>query len=256
MLDIILVPALKDNYAYLLRDQESGQVAVIDPSEAEPVLAALEQRKWPLHYVLNTHHHWDHTGGNLALQKTTGCRIAGFTGDAHRIPGMNIALEENGRFLLGASEARILFIPGHTLGHIAYWFEADKALFCGDTLFSLGCGRLFEGTPQQMHQSLQKLAALPGDTRVFCGHEYTVANGDFALTLEPGNAALREYYDQAVALRQQEKFTIPSTMALECAANPFLRTERIEIRKNLHLENVDNVDVFAAIRQRKDHFTS
>lgn len=254
MLDITIIPALKDNYIYLLRDTESEKTAVIDPSEAKPVLSILKERQWTLDYVLNTHHHWDHTGGNLALKKATGCTIVGFEGDTERIPGIDEKLVDKSYFHLGQSKAQIFFIPGHTLGHIAYWFVDDKALFSGDTLFSLGCGRLFEGTAEQMYHSLQTLAALPDDTRVYCGHEYTVANGNFALMLEPHNTTLQAYYAQANQLRKQGKPTIPSTMALERAANPFLRPESSEIRQYLHLENHDPITVFAAIRQQKDHF--
>lgn len=240
MLSIQLIPLLTDNYAYLLRDEATKKTAVVDPSEAKPILELLKQKGLQLDYVLSTHHHWDHTGGNKALKQETGCQVVGYAGDAERIPGIDIQLEDNVTFSLGESMAKVLFIPGHTLGHIAYWFEADKAVFCGDTLFSLGCGRLFEGTPEQMHESLQRLAALPGDTQVYCGHEYTVDNAKFALTCEPENKALPERYAEASALREKRQPTIPSTIEMELAANPFLR--------------VKNAGEFAKVRARKDNF--
>jgi hydroxyacylglutathione hydrolase len=221
MLEITQIPALTDNYIYLLRDQESGETAVVDPSEATPVLTALKGEK--LNYILNTHHHWDHTGGNLQLQKATGAMVVGFEGDAHRIPGIDRPLKDGQSFSLGQSTAKILFIPGHTLGHIAYHFARDLAVFCGDTLFSLGCGRLFEGTPAQMFHSLARLKNLADDTRVYCGHEYTVANAKFALTIDPKNDALRKRQKEAETLRAQKLPTVPSLLIDEKACNPFLR---------------------------------
>lgn len=254
MLDIHLVPCLKDNYAYLLHDKASGKVAAVDPSESAPVLRALAAHGLKLTHVLNTHHHFDHTGGNLELKESTGARVVGPKADADRIPGIDLALGEGDTFALGESSARVFDIPAHTKGHIAFWFERDMAVFTGDTLFAMGCGRLFEGTPAQMWASLSKLAGLPDDTRVYCGHEYTLANGRFALTLEPGNADLRQRMVDVEARRSRGEPTIPSTIGLERRTNPFLRPSSDELRATLALQSATLVDVFAETRRRKDVF--
>lgn len=253
-LEIELVPLLRDNYGYLLRDPQTGACGVVDPSEAAPVLAAARARGWTITHILNTHHHPDHTGGNLAIKAATGAMIIGPKADEARIPGIDLAVAEGERFRLGAAEAEILFIPGHTRGHIAYWFPESAALFCGDTLFALGCGRLFEGTPDQMWSSLGKLRRLPGDTRVYCGHEYTQANARFALTVDGGNAALAERARRIDALRAEGRPTIPSTMAEERATNPFLRADDPGLAAALGLPAKDPVAVFAEVRRRKDVF--
>jgi hydroxyacylglutathione hydrolase len=272
---LIQIPVLKDNYSYLLRDENHELTAAVDPSVAEPVTEAVEARGWKLTHILNTHHHWDHTGGNLALKSQYGCKIIGYQGDAHRIPGIDVELKEGETFQFGAHRTTVIFIPGHTLGHIAYWFEAPperlrssldthlrqdaqnetgSKLFCGDTLFMMGCGRLFEGTPQQMYGSLQKIDALPDDTLLYCGHEYTEANGTFALTLEPENKALQARMEKVRSLRAEGKPTVPATLAEEKATNPFLRLRSAEIRRNLRMPDADEVEVFAEIRHRKDRF--
>lgn len=253
-LEIAQIPALNDNYIYLLHEPTSGTVAVIDPSEAQPVEDELKQRDWQLSMILNTHHHYDHTGGNLALQKAYGCDVYGYGDDAERIDGITHTLANGDTMLVGEAQAQVLFIPGHTRGHIAFYFAQDKALFCGDTLFSMGCGRLFEGTPAQMHASLSILAQLPTDTRVFCAHEYTEANGRFALTLEPHNSDLRQRMTEVQALRAHGQSTIPSTMQQERATNPFLRADSEEIRKTLAMDEASTLEVFSEIRRRKDHF--
>lgn len=240
MLDIVQIPVLNDNYIYLAHEPESGATAVVDPAVAPPVLAALEARGWQLTHILNTHHHMDHVGGNLALKEAAGCVIVGPRADAGRIPGIDIEVGDGDVFKLGAAAARVFDVPGHTRGHIAYWFQDAGALFCGDTLFAMGCGRLFEGTPGQMYASLAKLAALPDDTRVYCAHEYTLANGRFALTVEPGNPALQARMAAVEALRAQGEPTVPSRLAEEKATNPFLRAA--------------NVEDFAARRAAKDRF--
>ncbi len=246
--------ALRDNYIYLLHEPASGLTAVVDPSEAAPVKLALDRLGWKLTHILNTHHHNDHTGGNLALKQAYGCIIVGPRADEARIPGIDLALGEGETFRFGATEAKIFDIPGHTRGHIAFWFEADHALFCGDTLFTLGCGRMFEGTAQQMWTSLSKLAALPDETLVFCGHEYTQNNARFALTLEPQNAHLVARAAQVDLLRAEGKPTVPATMAEERATNPFLRSLSRELQQTLNLESADPVEVFAETRRRKDAF--
>jgi len=254
MLNIHLVPCLKDNYAYLVHEPATSSVAIVDPSEAAPVVAALKAHNLKLTHILNTHHHFDHTGGNLPLKEATGARIVGPRADRDRIPGIDEDVGEGDTWSLGQAKANIFDIPAHTKGHIAFWFEADKAVFTGDTMFAMGCGRLFEGTPAQMWSSLSKLAALPADTRVYCGHEYTLANGKFAVTLEPGNAALKKRLAEVERLRAEGKPTIPSTIGLERETNPFLRAESKELRKSLGLESADNVAVLAETRRRKDVF--
>lgn len=254
MLNIHLVACLKDNYAYLVHEQETNSVAVVDPSEAAPVLEALAQHKLKLTHILNTHHHFDHTGGNLELKEKTGAKIVGPRADADRIPGIDLAVGEGDLAAVGNARAKVFDIPAHTKGHIAFWFEAHKAVFTGDTMFAMGCGRLFEGTPAQMWNSLSKLAKLPADTRVYCGHEYTQSNGKFALTLEPGNTDLANRMREVERLRSEGKPTIPSTIGLELQTNPFLRPSSPELRKSLQLENADVVAVFAETRRRKDSF--
>jgi len=252
-LEIVPVLCLKDNYAYLVFEP-GGACAVVDPSEAAPVQRELSQRGLKLTHILNTHHHHDHVGGNLALKQATGAQIIAAEKDRARIPGLDIGLREGETFRLGAHEARILEIPAHTSGHIAYWFAGEKAVFTGDTLFLMGCGRLFEGTPAMMSASLAKLVALPGDTRVFCGHEYTLNNGRFALTLEPDNADLQKRMKEDGETRAAGKPTVPATIALEKKTNPFLRAASHEIRRTLGMERANDVEVFAEMRRRKDAF--
>lgn len=254
MLQIEILPALDDNYIYLIHDTVSGASAVIDPAEAKPVLALLQAKGWRLDYVLNTHHHWDHVGGNLELHGKTGCRIAGAQADHDRIPGLDTPLAEGDSLVLGAIVIRVLEIHGHTRGHLAYWLPDTQWLFCGDTLFGLGCGRLFEGNAVQMWASLRKLAALPSDTQVYCSHEYTEANGRFALTVEPGNPALAERLQRVAELRSQGQPSVPSSLAEELATNPFLRPYSAEIRAGLGLEQASDSQVFAELRRRKDQF--
>jgi hydroxyacylglutathione hydrolase len=223
MLEVERLPMLQDNYSWLLLDSATGTSAVVDPPEAAPVLARLEALGRGLDWVLATHHHADHIGGIPELKARTGCRVVGPAADAHRIPGLDVQVREGDVVRLGESVARVIETPGHTSGHISFWFEADRQLFCGDTLFALGCGRLFEGTPETMWASLQKLMALPDDARVCCGHEYTQSNARFALTVEPDNLALRRRAAEIDQLRARGEPTVPSTMGEERATNPFLR---------------------------------
>ena len=250
MSQIVTIPCLKDNYAYLLI--EAGFCAVIDPSEAAPVEAALAARGLKLTHILNTHHHWDHSGGNLALKEAHGATVVGPENDRARIPGIDIGVDEAGGWNFAGRAVRILEVPAHTSGAIAFLF--GEAVFTGDTLFAMGCGRLFEGTAATMQDSLAKLAALPDDTAVYCGHEYTLNNARFALTLEPGNTDLQRRAEVVETLRAKLLPTIPSSIGLEKKTNPFLRTESAEIRANLKMEQADSVEVFAEIRRRKDSF--
>ncbi len=254
MLTVVQIPVLTDNYVYLLNDSSSGQTAVVDPAVAAPVLAELKRRDWTLHYILNTHHHGDHVGGNLPLKRTTGCEIVGFSEDKHRIPGISIALTEGDVFSLGETRFEILATPGHTIGHCAYYVREAKALFCGDTLFAMGCGRLFEGTPEQMWQSLQKLTNLPEDTRVYCAHEYTLSNARFALSLQPWSITLNNRLTQIEKIRAKNQSTVPTTLAEERRFNPFLTADDAAWPDRLGLSGRSAVEVFARIRQLKDAF--
>ena len=247
------IPVLRDNYVYLAHEPQSGATAAVDPAVAPPVVDALAAEGWRLTHILNTHHHNDHTGGNLALKQATGCTIVGPRADRDRIPGIDVAVGEGDTYKLGQAEARIFDVPGHTRGHIAYWFQDSAALFCGDTLFLLGCGRLFEGTPEQMWRSLGKLKALPPETRVYCAHEYTQSNARFALTVEPRNADLAARAKRIDALRAGGKPTVPGTLGEELATNPFLRADLPALQEEAGAPG-DAVATFAAIRHRKDNF--
>lgn len=249
------IAVLSDNYVYLAHEPESGATAAIDPAVADPVLTVLNARGWRLSHILNTHHHGDHTGGNLDLKKATGAEIVGARKDAHRIPGIDREIGEGETFLLGHAPAMVLETPGHTSGHIAFWFPDADALFCGDTLFSLGCGRLFEGTAEQMWASLCKLRDLPGETKVFCAHEYTAANGRFARTVERDNRALLARIEQVSALRAQGRATVPPLLADERATNPFLRADESTVARAVGMDrDTPAVEVFAELRRRKDVF--
>jgi len=248
-LEVEIVPCLKDNYAYLVSDAEKTLCAVVDPSEAAPVTVALKGRA--LTHILNTHHHGDHTGGNLALKARYGAIVVGPAKDRDRIAGIDIGVDEAG-WRFGPYAVRILEVPGHTRGAIT--FVTEGRAFTGDTLFSLGCGRMFEGTAETMWASLEKLMGLPDATLIYCGHEYTENNGRFALTLEPGNDALRTRTAEVAALRARARPSVPSTMAMEKATNPFLRPNSPEIRKKLAMDGESEAAVFAEIRARKDHF--
>ncbi|OGQ78811.1 MAG: hydroxyacylglutathione hydrolase [Deltaproteobacteria bacterium RIFCSPLOWO2_12_FULL_60_19] len=253
---VVQIPLLRDNYGYLIVCEETGEAAVVDPSEAEPVLRSVEREKVALKAILNTHHHRDHTGGNSGILERLALEVYGHKNDQGRIPGLTHPVDERDEIVVGRLRGRVLFIPGHTKGHVAYLF--DDNLFCGDTLFTAGCGRLFEGTAEQMHDSLKKLMALPGNTMVYCGHEYTEKNLEFALTVEPNNPAVAKRLDTARSLRAKRDSTVPSTMAEELETNPFLRWHSQEIQSNLRQQfpalPLDPISVFAQVRQLKDKF--
>jgi hydroxyacylglutathione hydrolase len=251
---IHMFPCLDDNYGYLVHDPVSGSTAAIDTPEATAIEAALAERGWRLTHILNTHHHYDHAGGNEALKARWNCTVVGAAGDAERIPGIDVRVGEGDQVALGAHVAQVFEVPGHTSGHIAYYFADAGAVFVGDTLFALGCGRLFEGTPAQMWHSLGKLMRLPDETRVYCAHEYTASNARFALSVEPENAALVARAETIRALRAEGKPTVPSTMGLEKATNPFLRVESAELQRSVDRVGADPVEIFAETRRRKDHF--
>lgn len=217
-----ILPILDDNYSYIL-ENENGDVAVIDPGEAAPIIDWLEQNNKRLTHIINTHHHGDHIAGNKELQEKYSAILAAPKADMHRIPGVDIELEEGTTFTFGGEEAQIIDTPGHTVGHIALYFPNSKALFCGDTLFSMGCGRLFEGTAEQMWNSFEKIMDLPDDTLIYPGHEYTQSNGEFCLRIDPDNTELKQRMNEVIDLRAQNLPTIPTTLGLEKQTNAFLR---------------------------------
>jgi hydroxyacylglutathione hydrolase len=257
--DVVPVPQLQDNYAYLVIDPAGGEAAVVDCAEAGPVLDEVRRRGIRLTTVLATHHHYDHVGGNTdLLAALPGLRVHGSAEDAPRIPGITDPVRDGEAISVGGLRGRVIFIPAHTSGHVAYHFPDTKTVFTGDTLFAAGCGRLFEGDAAQMMGSLGRLASLPDDTRVYCGHEYTQKNLEFALTLEPGNRAVVDKLNAVRALRRAGKPTIPSTIADEKATNPFLRTTSPELAASVRAKvrdvGDDPVSVFAAVRALKDRF--
>jgi hydroxyacylglutathione hydrolase len=253
-LAIHMFPCLEDNYGYLLHDAESNTTAAVDTPDADEIEAQLAAKGWRLTHIFNTHHHSDHAGGNLALKKRTGCTIVGPRADAARIPGIELGVGEGDVVGLGRHRARVFDTPGHTRGHIVYWFADARAAFVGDTLFALGCGRLFEGTPSQMWSSLQKVMSWPDDTRIYCAHEYTQSNARFALTVEPQNAALQARAARVAKLRAEGKATVPSTLGEERATNPFLRPQSRDLRATIDLAVAPDVEVFAKTRALKDAF--
>lgn len=243
-----------DNYGVLLHDHKSGATATIDAPDAAAIERQLEIMGWQLTHVLTTHHHGDHVEGNLALQQRFGCTITGPRDEAAKVPGIARLVTGGDRFIWQGHAVDVLACPGHTLGHIAYYLPDDQVVFAGDTLFSLGCGRVFEGSMEQMHDSVRQFAALPPQTRLYCGHEYTQSNASFALSVEPGNTELAQRAAEVDRLRSAGEMTCPSTIAKELATNPFLRTGSAEIRKILGMEAASDAQVFAELRERKNTF--
>ncbi len=253
-LQIHQFPCLSDNYGYLIHDPEQKVTATIDTPEVAAIDAALAEKGWSLTHILNTHHHFDHAGGNLELKDKTGCQIIGPRAESQRIPGIDVQVGDGDQVMFGQFSAKVFDVPGHTSGHIAFWFESENVAFVGDTLFALGCGRLFEGTAEQMWTSLQKLMAMPDDTTVYCAHEYTQANAKFALSVEPGNEALVARSAEIDRLRAAGTPTVPTTMKLEKDTNPFLRPMSANLQETVGMVGKDLVDVFAETRRRKDNF--
>jgi len=239
-MEIVRIPALSDNYIWLVHEPESGETMVVDPAVADPALAEAERRGWRIGQIWNTHWHPDHTGGNAAIKAATGALVTGPAAEAGRIPTLDRTVREGDRVRLGALEASVLEVPAHTAGHIAYHFASQGVLFVGDTLFAMGCGRLFEGTAAQMHANLTRLSALPPETRVYCAHEYTLSNGRFAVTAEPDNDDIAARLEAVAAARAAGEATVPTTIALERATNPFMRASSAE--------------ALAALRTAKDNF--
>ena len=252
--EIVTIPCLKDNYAFLLHDRATGATAVIDVPDAAPIEAALAARGWHLTDIVITHHHWDHVDGVAALRAASGARVWGAAADAHRLPPLDHALTEGDQVVIGALRGHVIDVSGHTIGHIACHFPQANAVFTADSLMALGCGRLFEGTAAQMWDSLQKLAALPPETLVCSGHEYTMSNLRFARTIEPGNPALISRGMKIEAARAADRPTVPSVLSEELATNPFLRAADPGIAQHLGLAGQAPVDVFARIRSLKDSF--
>ncbi len=251
-LQVETIPILRDNYAYLLTEPETGSTAVVDPGEAGPVLTALEQRGRRLDWVVLTHHHHDHVAGLKEIKQRSGCKAVGPRGEYNRIAGLDLTVAEGESFALGHAIAEIFETPGHTAGHVCYYFPDDPVLFAGDTLFVLGCGRLFEESAAAMWSSLGKLAALPPETKVYCGHEYTLANARFALTVDPDNAELAARARKIEEARERGEPTVPTTIGEELATNPFLRADSAAVRRHLGMRDDPAAAVFGEIRRRKD----
>jgi hydroxyacylglutathione hydrolase len=251
-LEIHQFPILSDNYGVLIRDAATGAVASIDCGDAAAIAAELGHKKWKLTHILTTHHHGDHTDGNLELQRLTGCTIIGPRAEAARIPGINSQVGGGDTFKFGGHTVHVLDTPGHTLGHISFYFPDSYVAFVGDTLFPLGCGRVIEGTMEMMWASLARVAALPPATMIYAGHEYTAANAKFALTIEPENAALQARAKQITALRAAGQPTLPTQLALELATNPFLRVASTAIQQRLAMPGAKDWQIFGEIRERKN----
>lgn len=253
-LEIVTIPCLSDNYAFLAHDPATGDTAVIDVPEAGPILTALEAKGWTLSDVLLTHHHWDHVDGLSELLAKAPARVIGAAADAHRLPALDVALQAGDTVRIGAEEGTVIDVSGHTVGHVAFHFPQSRIAFTADSLMALGCGRVFEGTMAQMHGSMGKLADLPPETMICSGHEYTDKNAKFALTVDPENPKLISRVSEVNRRRSAGEPTVPTTLAEELDTNPFLRAADPDIQENLGMVGADPVDVFAEIRTRKDRF--
>jgi len=248
------IPCLNDNYAYIVNDNITKTVGVVDPSEAKPIINYLKKEKLELNYILNTHHHFDHIDGNIELQKLYNSKVIGFDGDKHRIPGINITLNDGEKFKFGKSIIKIIHIPGHTSGHICFFFEKEKIAFTGDTLFSLGCGRIFEGDHEQMLSSLNKIKKLPTKTKIYCGHEYTLKNAEFCMKYDEKNLDLTNQFKKVKELRSKNLPTVPSVLEQELKSNIFLRCDQNDLKIKLNMQNSDDYKVFKKVRDLKDAF--
>ena len=251
---IEIIPCLNDNYSYLIHDEISNTVAIVDPSEFIPCDTIISKNYKKLDFILNTHHHYDHVGGNEELKKKYNSKVLGFENDKNRIPQIDIVLKDNQEFKIGTLNFTTIFIPGHTRGHVAFYFKKERVVFSGDTLFSLGCGRVFEGTYKQMFQSLNKLKNLPGETKVYCGHEYTFKNLEFCLKFNPNNDFLKKKKKDIELSLKNKKPTIPSTIADEIKANIFFRVNDPDVKKAINLENSPDIEIFTKLRDLKDNF--
>ena len=254
MLEINIVPCLQDNYSFVIYDTETSIVAVVDPSEFKPINNFIEKKFKKIDYILNTHHHFDHTGGNLELKKKYNVKIIGSKKDDTRIPGIDIKLTDNENFKLGSVDFKILLVPGHTSGHICFYAKKEKVIFTGDTLFSLGCGKVFEGTHLEMLRSLNLIKKLPEDTQVYCGHEYTQRNLDFCIKYEINNFRLEEKKKWIISKLIQKQPTVPVTIKEELNTNIFLRCDNSQVKKSLSMEDSTELEVFKKLRDLKDVF--
>lgn len=253
-LEIVTIPCLSDNYAFLAHDRASGETALVDAPQAGPVLTELDARGWTLSHVLLTHHHWDHVDGLGDILAKHPAKVIGAAADAHRLPALDSQVRDGDSFEFGGETVHVMDVSGHTVGHIAFHMPASAVLFTADSLMALGCGRLFEGTPDQMWASLCKMAALPPETSICSGHEYTQSNGAFAVTVDPENSDLLDRVADIAQARAAGRPTVPSSLALELATNPFLRAAEPGIAANLNMSGADPAAVFAEIRSRKDNF--
>jgi len=253
-MQITPIPCLTDNYAYIINDNNTKTVGVVDPSEAKPIISFLKKENLKLNYILNTHHHFDHIGGNIELKKIFNAKVIGFDGDKHRIPGIDVTLKNNEQWNFGNSTVKILHIPGHTLGHICFFFEKEKIAFTGDTLFSLGCGRIFEGDHKQMLISLNKIKKLPKETKIFCGHEYTHKNAEFCMKYDNENMYLIKQFEKIKKLRSNKLPTVPARLGDELKSNIFLRCDQNDLKIKLNMKNEEDFKVFKKVRDLKDSF--
>lgn len=251
---VVTIPCLADNYAFLIHDAASGDTALVDAPEPAPILDELDRRGWTLTHVLLTHHHWDHVDGLAGILEKHPAKVVGATADAERLPPLDISVSEGDTVTIGGEAVQIIDVSGHTMGHIAFYFPDSGIVFTADSLMALGCGRLFEGPPEVMFDSLAKLAALPADTIVCSGHEYTESNAKFAITVDPDNAALKSRMEQIRADRAKGIPTVPSRLSDELATNPFLRGHDPAVQAAVGLSGASSVEVFAEIRRRKDSF--
>ncbi|MBB3993242.1 hydroxyacylglutathione hydrolase [Sulfitobacter undariae] len=251
---LVTIACLSDNYAYLLQEKKSGAVALIDVPEAAPIKAELSARGWTLDQIWLTHHHYDHIDGLPDLLPDYPAPVYGAAADAHRLPDLDLSLKETDSFDLGTTQVQVIDVSGHTIGHIAFFVPSAQVAFTADSLMALGCGRLFEGTAEQMHKSLNKMENWPDETLICSGHEYTASNAAFAVTVDPNNQALHQRIDAIKAARAQGRFTVPAPMGLERATNPFLRAANSDLRTVLGLSSASDVEVFTELRSRKDRF--
>ena len=254
MIEIIQIPLLSDNYSYIIRDKNTNITGCIDPSVAKDVVNVLQNRGIDLNFILNTHHHQDHVGGNQELKEMYNCKIIGCYDDQNRIPGIDIKLKDSEEFNIGESIFKVINTPGHTIGHISFYFKDQNFLFCGDTIFSLGCGRLFEGSYEQMTESILKIRSLPDCTKIFCGHEYTESNAEFAEFLDSQDDLLKKKILNIKKDRLISKPTIPAVLEEEKKLNPFMKFDNQEYLDSIKIENISNVENFKKIRIMKDNF--
>ncbi len=251
---ILIIKCLTDNYSYIIFNEKTLIAAVVDPSEANPIINEIKKNNLKLKYILNTHHHYDHVGGNSELKKKYKCKVVGYEKDKDRIPEIDINLKDKQKWKNELFECEILHVPGHTSGHICIYVKEINALFTGDTLFSLGCGRIFEGTYNEMFNSLNKLKNFPKNTKIYCGHEYTKKNSDFCLSIDSKNSKLKDKIDKIKNNIKNNKPTIPSTLEDELECNIFLRADNLEIQKQLGINSGDSIKTFTKLRDLKDNF--